>query len=120
MTAKSSVVRIARTLDERLDALAKRTGRSKAFMVSKAVGRYLEDEEDYLAAVAARAASKGKRTYSLEEIVARLGLESEVFGRRGKGAPAPAARRADKNSCLPARKGRKAPASAGPCRQAAE
>ena len=44
----TSVVRISRALDERLDALAAQPGRRKSYYASKAIERYLEDLEEYL------------------------------------------------------------------------
>lgn len=85
MKTGSSVVRISRALDERLDALAAKTGRRKSYYASKAIQQYLEDQEDYLMAVAAYEESKGKRRYSLAEVEQRLGLEPGVYASRRKG-----------------------------------
>jgi len=43
-------VRIDDELDSRLDALAKRTGRTKSFYVVEAIKEFLEDQEDYFLA----------------------------------------------------------------------
>lgn len=43
-------VRIDRELDSRLDALAKRTGRTKSFYAVEAIKEFLEDQEDYFLA----------------------------------------------------------------------
>ena len=64
MSTGTSVVRISRALDERLDALAVKTGRRKSYYASKAIEQYLEDCEDYLLAVSAYEESKGKERYS--------------------------------------------------------
>jgi RHH-type transcriptional regulator, rel operon repressor / antitoxin RelB len=69
----TSVVRISRGLDERLDALAAKTGRRKSYYASKAIERYLEDIEDYLDAK--EALKKSKRTYTLDELARKLGLD---------------------------------------------
>ena len=69
----TSVVRISRALDERLDALAARTGRRKSFYASKAIERYLEDLEDYHAAK--KALKDSKKSYSLDELARKLGLD---------------------------------------------
>ncbi len=53
MKAETSVIRIARSLNDRLDALAAKTGRKKSYYASKAIAQYLEDQEDYQLAVAA-------------------------------------------------------------------
>jgi RHH-type rel operon transcriptional repressor/antitoxin RelB len=78
MKTETSVVRISHDLDERLDVLAERTGRSKSYYASKAITEYLEDREDYLLAVAAYEESKGKRRYSFEEVTKEFGLERGV------------------------------------------
>ena len=73
MTTGTSVVRISRALDERLDALAVKTGRRKSYYASKAIAQYLEDYEDYQDAK--EALRKSKRTYSLAEVARKLGLD---------------------------------------------
>jgi predicted DNA-binding protein len=73
MTTGTSVVRISRTLDERLDALAVKTGRRKSYYASKAIERYLEDLEDYQDAK--EALKKSRRTFSLAEVARKLGLD---------------------------------------------
>ena len=84
MKTGSSVVRISRGLDERLEALAAKTGRRKSYYASKAIAEYLEDREDYLLAVAAYEESKGKKTYSLQEVMEELGLERPLHRSRAK------------------------------------
>jgi RHH-type rel operon transcriptional repressor/antitoxin RelB len=79
----TSVVRISKVLDERLDLLAKKTGRRKSYYASKAIAEYLEDREDYLLGLAAYEESKGKRTYTLDEVFTELGLERRA---KSKGA----------------------------------
>ena len=69
----TSVVRISKALDERLDALAAKTGRRKSYYASKAIERYLEDFEDYRDAK--EALQKSKRTFSLAEAARKLGLD---------------------------------------------
>lgn len=73
MEKGTSVVRISRTLDEKLDALAAKTGRRKSFYASKAIERYLEDLEDYNAAK--DALKKSKKSFTLEEFAKKLGLD---------------------------------------------
>jgi RHH-type transcriptional regulator, rel operon repressor / antitoxin RelB len=73
MTTGTSVVRISRALDERLDALAVKTGRRKSYYASKAIEQYLEDYEDYQDAK--EALRKSKRSYSLAEVAKKLGLD---------------------------------------------
>lgn len=43
-------VRIDKELASRLDALAKRTGRTKTFYAVEAIKEFLEDQEDYFLA----------------------------------------------------------------------
>jgi RHH-type rel operon transcriptional repressor/antitoxin RelB len=73
-TSGTSVVRISKALDRKLDALAARTGRKKTYYASRAIAAYLEDLEDYLAA--RDALKKSKRSYSLEEFARELGLDN--------------------------------------------
>ncbi len=73
MTTGTSVVRISRALDERLDALAVKTGRRKSYYASKAIEQYLEDYEDYQDAK--EALRKSRRSYSLAEVAKKLGLD---------------------------------------------
>lgn len=73
MKSGTSVVRISRALDERLDALATKTGRRKSYYASKAIERYLEDLEDYHDAK--EALRRSKRTYTLAEVARKLGLD---------------------------------------------
>ena len=73
MKTETSVVRISRVLDERLDALAAKTGRRKSYYASKAIERYLEDLEDYNDAK--EALKKSKRTYTHDELALKLGLD---------------------------------------------
>jgi RHH-type rel operon transcriptional repressor/antitoxin RelB len=73
MKSETSVVRISRVLDEKLDALAAKTGRRKSFYASKAIAQYLEDLEDYNAAK--EALKKSKKTYTLDEVAKKLGLD---------------------------------------------
>ena len=50
MTKTQMNVRIDKELDSRLDALAKRTGRTKSFYAVEAIKEFLEDQEDYFLA----------------------------------------------------------------------
>ena len=43
-------LRIEESLDHRLEVLAKRTGRSKAFYAAEAIEGFLDDQEDYFLA----------------------------------------------------------------------
>lgn len=50
MATKQLNVRLDEELDRRLEALATRTGRSKAFYASEAIEGFLDDREDYFLA----------------------------------------------------------------------
>jgi predicted DNA-binding protein len=60
-------------LEAQLARLSQETGRSQSSYVSEAVERFLEDEEDYRAGMAAVA--KGGPRVTLEELERELGLE---------------------------------------------
>ena len=74
MTAVS--LRLPDDVAERLENLAKRTGRSKTFYVREAILQHLEDLEDYyLAAEVLERVRRGQeRVYSLDEVERDLGL----------------------------------------------
>ena len=69
-------LRLPEGLKNRLDKLAKRTGRSKTYYMIEAIKEKLEDLEDlYLAEERTRALRAGRsRTYTLDEVERRLGL----------------------------------------------
>lgn len=69
-------IRLSEELESRLEALAKRTGRTKTFYAREAIEQHLEDLEDlYLAERVAKRVRSGKeQTSSLDEVEARLGL----------------------------------------------
>jgi RHH-type rel operon transcriptional repressor/antitoxin RelB len=73
MKTETNVVRISRALNDRLDALAAKTGRRKTYYASKAIERYLEDLEDYHAAKEALRTTK--KWYTLDEVAKKLGLD---------------------------------------------
>jgi RHH-type transcriptional regulator, rel operon repressor / antitoxin RelB len=66
-------LRLPPEIEERLDALARRTGRSKSFYAREAILEHLEDLEDaYLAQEALdEHYASGGRTISTEELLAR-------------------------------------------------
>jgi len=66
-------VRFSPKLETRLNRLAKRTGRSKAFYAKKAITEFLDEQEDYLIAVARM--EENLPHIPLEEVVKQLGLE---------------------------------------------
>ncbi|HWH97726.1 MAG TPA: ribbon-helix-helix protein, CopG family [Pseudolysinimonas sp.] len=47
MPTKQNNVRLDEEIDARLDNLAKRTGRTKAFYITEAIEEFLDDHEDY-------------------------------------------------------------------------
>jgi RHH-type transcriptional regulator, rel operon repressor / antitoxin RelB len=64
-------LRLPAEIEKRLDALARKTGRSKSFYAREAILRHLEDLEDYHLA-RRRLARKGKHV-SLEDLERELG-----------------------------------------------
>ncbi|EIA1343658.1 ribbon-helix-helix protein, CopG family [Vibrio parahaemolyticus] len=71
-------IRLPHGIEERLSALAEKTGRSKAFYIREMIENALPElEEVYLAEQVALNVSLGKEnTFSLDEVEAQLGLES--------------------------------------------
>lgn len=72
-------IRLPEDIEARLENLAKRTGRSKTFYAREAILEHLEHlehlEDLYLAEQVVQRIRKGEeRTYTLEEVEARLGL----------------------------------------------
>lgn len=65
-------VHLDAAVDRALAGLARKGKTSKDDLIQKAVIRFLEDEEDYRAAVAAHKA--GGRRYSLDQVKKDLGL----------------------------------------------
>ncbi|GMV60566.1 MAG: hypothetical protein AMXMBFR72_36520 [Betaproteobacteria bacterium] len=70
-------IRLPPEIEERLEKLAKRTGRTKSFYAREAILEYLDDLEDlYLAEKRYDDILKGRsKTVPLEEVVRRYGLE---------------------------------------------
>ena len=66
-------VRLPAKLESRLGRLAKRTGRSKAFYVKRALEELLDEQEDYLIAVARL--ENELPSIPLGKVLKRLGLE---------------------------------------------
>ncbi len=65
-------IRLEPELEERLERLAKKTGRSKSYYAREAIRQYLEDREDYLLGIAVL--ERQEPTISLKELERRLGL----------------------------------------------
>ncbi len=65
-------IRLTPDIEKRLDALAKKTGRSKTYYAREAIQEYLEDLEDYYLAEART--EKNLPGLSLEDVEKHLGL----------------------------------------------
>ena len=65
-------IRLPPEIEERLTALAERTGRSKTFYAREAILQHLDDLEDYY--LAAQRLEERLPTMPLEEVERRLGL----------------------------------------------
>jgi RHH-type rel operon transcriptional repressor/antitoxin RelB len=70
-------IRIPKSIGQRLDTLAKRTGRTKTFYIREAILEHLDDLEDIYFAekVLERVRSGEEPISSLDEVEHRLGLE---------------------------------------------
>ena len=70
-------LRLPPEIEERLEALAKATGRTKSFYVREAILEHLEDMEDaYLAAATLERVRRGKeRVFTTDQVRADLGLD---------------------------------------------
>ena len=70
-------IRLPAEIEERLDALAKATGRTKTFYAREAILEHLSDLEDmYLAEQRLVDIQSGKtKTLPLEEVMRRYGME---------------------------------------------
>jgi RHH-type rel operon transcriptional repressor/antitoxin RelB len=69
-------VRIDDELDSRLDALAKRTGRTKSFYAVEAIKEFLENHEDYFLAKDSLAEFRGSGEAAIDmEDVDRAGRD---------------------------------------------
>lgn len=68
-------VRLPPEIERRLDALAKKTGRSKSYYVREAILRQIEDIEDYYLAV--RRLSRGGSRVTLESLERRAEADAK-------------------------------------------
>lgn len=70
-------IRLPEDIERRLDALAEKTGRTKAFYIRELILSHIEDLEDYyLAAEVVERLRKGQeRTFSAREVRQHLGLD---------------------------------------------
>jgi RHH-type transcriptional regulator, rel operon repressor / antitoxin RelB len=69
-------IRLPEEIESRLDALAEKTGRTKAFYIREMILNQIDDLEDYyLAAQVLERVRKGQeKTYSAKEMRRKLGL----------------------------------------------
>jgi predicted DNA-binding protein len=87
-----------------LERFATQAGQTKAEFVRRAVLDCLEDREDYEIGIAALKESEGQPTYTLEEVVRSLGLESDTPGEGAKATGKPGHSRAAANRQVSERK----------------
>jgi RHH-type rel operon transcriptional repressor/antitoxin RelB len=66
-------IRLEPELEERLERLAKTTGRSKSYYARLAIQQFLEDREDYLLGIAAL--ERNEPRISLKDLERDLGLD---------------------------------------------
>lgn len=103
-------VRLEPELEQRLDSLAVKTGRTKSYHAKQAIKKYLEDKEDYLIAVAAleRIENGKEGTISLEELVKKYALDRDVLKNRREAIGSTGRRSANKDTRIRAKKPRHA------------
>ena len=83
-------------IEKRLDALAKKTGRTKSFYAREAILRQIEDLEDYYIPPAAfpaarrafRLKSSSRRSQSHDDVLCLLARRIRTSGRRARSAQA--------------------------------
>jgi RHH-type transcriptional regulator, rel operon repressor / antitoxin RelB len=70
-------IRLPQAIEDRLERLARKTGRTKTFYAREAILRHLEDLEDIYEAerVMERLRAGKERTYILDEVSKRVGME---------------------------------------------
>ena len=66
-------VRLPADMEKRLSRLSQRTGRPKAYYAKKAIGEFLEEQEDYLIAISRL--EDNLPSVPLAEVVKQLGLD---------------------------------------------
>lgn len=66
-------VRLSPELEARLNKLAKRTGRPKAYYAKRAIAEFLDEQEDYLIAVSRL--EDQLPLISLDKVIKRLGVQ---------------------------------------------
>ena len=65
-------LRLPKELEQRLEILANRTGRTKSYYAKVAIQEYLDDQEDYL--IAMERLAQDLQGVPLEEVEQHLGL----------------------------------------------
>ena len=68
-------VRLDKDIEERLERLAARTGRTKTFYAREAIEAHLDDLEDFYLAEDRLRDFRSEEAVSLEQLKAELGLE---------------------------------------------
>lgn len=66
-------IRLPKEIEERLEELARKTGRSKSYYVRQAILEYLDDLEDYYLAV--ERLEQNLQGIPLDQVERRLGLQ---------------------------------------------
>jgi len=66
-------IRLDPRTTKRLDALARKTGRTKSYYARQAIQQFLEDREDYLHGIAVL--ERHEKTLPLRQVRKQLGLE---------------------------------------------
>jgi RHH-type rel operon transcriptional repressor/antitoxin RelB len=68
---------LPQSIEKRLERLAERSGRTKTYYAREAILKHIEDLEDAFEAerILARVRAGRERTFTLEEVAKRLGLD---------------------------------------------
>lgn len=78
-------LRLPKDIEDRLDALAKKTGRTKSFYAREAILEHLDDLEDLYYVLAME--EEGYETVSFEEAIEKLGITDEDLERADEKEP---------------------------------
>jgi RHH-type transcriptional regulator, rel operon repressor / antitoxin RelB len=65
-------IRLDPEIEQKLEALARETGRSRSYYAREAIRQFLEDREDYVKGIATL--QRRERTITLDELERRLSL----------------------------------------------
>lgn len=78
MGSMATSIRLEASIENRLDALARSTGRSKSFILRELITNGIEDLEDsyHASVVMERVRTGQEKVYSLEQVRQHLGLET--------------------------------------------